>query len=100
MPPLNLEALRKSAVDLATRPLAGKKAEIVLEDSDTVASSKETLHRFIVRPADDPNGPHAAIVLDSAGKAVDVPALSLTEGREFFPVADFNLDLPAGLIAR
>jgi hypothetical protein len=96
----NIEALRKSALDSLTNQLAGKKAEIVLEDTDTVPSSKATVHRFVVRPADEPNGPHTTVVLDDAGKTVDLAKLSVAEGRTFFAAPELKVDLPAALLAR
>lgn len=98
MAKLDLEALRKSALTSLSKQLEGKKAQIVLEETDTVPSSKETLRRFIVRPADEPNGPHSTIVLDSAGKPVDLPKLSAAEGRAFFTVAVPAVDVPKGIL--
>lgn len=93
------DALRKSALDSATKKLDGKKVELVLEDTDTVPSSKATVHRFVVRPADEPNGPHATVVLDAAGKAVDLAKLSLAEGRDFFS-PDLAVEFPKALLGR
>src|SRR5436305_437957 len=80
----NIDALRNSALASLAKQFEGKKAEVVAEETDTVPSSKETLHRFYVRPADEPNGPHSTVVLDSAGKPVDLAKLSAAEGRAFF----------------
>ncbi len=96
----DLDALRKGALDSVSKQLAGKKVELVLEDTDTVPSSKETLRRFIVRPAGEPNGTHSTVVLDAAGKTVDLAKLSLAEGREFFAVPELKVDLPEALLAR
>jgi hypothetical protein len=94
----DLEALRKGALASLSKQFEGRKAEIVSEETDTVASSKETLRRFIVRPADQPNGPHSTIVLDSAGKTVDLAKLSAAEGRAFFPVDLPKIELPKGIL--
>jgi hypothetical protein len=94
----DLDALRKSALDSVSKQLAGKKAELVLEDTDTVPSSKATVHRFVVRPADEPNGPHTTVVLDAAGKTVDLAKLSLAEGRDFFAGPELKVDLPKALL--
>jgi hypothetical protein len=94
----DIEALRKSALASFSKQLAGKKAEIVSEETDTVPSSKETLRRFIVRPADEPNGPHSTIVLDLAGKPVDLAKLSAAEGRAFFAAAVPTVDLPKAIL--
>jgi hypothetical protein len=93
------DALRKSALDSAARQLDGKKVELVLEDRDTVPSTKATVHRFVVRPADEPNGPHATVVLDDAGKAVDLAKLSLAEGKDFFS-PDLAVEFPKALLGR
>ncbi|MEA2600005.1 MAG: hypothetical protein QOF89_997 [Acidobacteriota bacterium] len=96
----DLEALRKSAFASLSKQFGDKKAEIVSEETDTVPSSKETVHRFIVRPADEPNGPHSTVVLDSAGKPVDLAKLSAAEGRAFFPVAVPAVELPKEILAK
>ena len=96
----DLEALRKSALAALSKQFEGKKTEIVSEQTDTVASSKETLRKFIVRSADNPNGPHSTIVLDAAGKPVDLAKLSAAEGRAFFPVAVPTVELPEAMLAR
>src|SRR4051812_5970691 len=88
-----LDALRKTALDSLSKQLGGKKPEIVLEDTDTVSAS-ESIHRFIVRPADEPNGPHSTIVLDAGGKPVDLAALSRTAGRDFFAGPDLKVEFP------
>lgn len=93
----DIEALRKSALDAATKQLDGKKVELVLEDTDTVPSSKANLNRFLVRPAGEPNGPHTTVVLDDAGKAVDLAKLSLAEGKDFFS-PDLAVELPKALL--
>ncbi|HSS78808.1 MAG TPA: vWA domain-containing protein [Thermoanaerobaculia bacterium] len=94
------EALRKNALDSLSKQFEGRKAEIVVEDIDTIPSSKATVHRFVARAADEPNGPHATVVLDAGGKAVDLAKLSLAEGREFFAVPDFKVDLPKAVLAK
>src|SRR5947209_11151659 len=94
----NVDALRKSALASLDKQFEGKKAEIVAEETDIVPSSKETLHRFYVRPADEPNAAHATVVLDSAGKAVDLAKLSAAEGRDFFAAAVPTIDLPKALL--
>ncbi len=96
----NIEALRKSALDSVTNQSAGKKAEIVLEDTDTVPSSKATVHRFVVRPAGEPNGPHTTVVVDAGGKSVDLAKLSVAEGKTFFAAPELKVDVPAALVAR
>jgi hypothetical protein len=96
----NIEALRKNALKLLAKQLEGKKPEIVLEDTDTVPSSKSSVFRFVVRPADEPNGPHMTVVLDAEGKPVDLAKLSLAEGRAFFPAPDPKIKLPEALLAR
>lgn len=93
------EALRKNALDLLTKEL-GKNATIVLEDSDTVPSTQASIHRFIARPTEEPNGPHATVVVDAEGKPVDLTKLSLAEGKTFFPVADPRITLPDAVLAR
>ncbi len=96
----NLEALRKSALDSLGKQFAGKKTEIVAEETDQVPSSKATVHRFVVRGVDDPNGPHTTVVLDDAGKPVDLAKLSLAEGKAFFAPAELAVELPAATLAR
>jgi hypothetical protein len=98
--PLNIEALRKNALDSLAKQLAGRKLEIVAEDTDTVPSSKASVIRFIARPADEPNGTHLSVILDSEGKSVDLAKLSLAEGRTFFPVAIPEVVLPDPVRAR
>jgi hypothetical protein len=96
----DIEALRKKALESLSKHLEGRKAEIVAEETDTVPSSKETVHRFTVRPADNPNGPHSTIVLDAGGKPVDLSKLSLAEGRAFFAVPEPKVELPKGIVDR
>jgi len=96
----NIEALRKSALEAIGKQLGGKKAEMVTEETDTVPSSKQTLYRFLARPADEPNGTHTAVVLDAGGKTVDLAKLSASEGRELFPAADFSVELPKGTLSK
>jgi len=96
----NIEALRKNVLDSLSKQLEGRKAEIVVEDTDTVPSSKTTVHRFVVRPVDEPNGPHTTVVLDAGGKAVDLAKLSAAEGRAFFAAPDFKVDLPKAVLAK
>jgi len=94
------EAPRKAALEALTKQLDSKKVEIVSEETDQVPSSKDAIFRFVARSADEPNGPHATLVLDAAGKPVDLPKLSLAEGRAFFPAADLKADLPKGIFAK
>jgi len=96
MPKPDVAALRRKALESVSKRLEGRKAEIVSEETDTVPSSKETVHKFIVRPTDEPNA-HHTIVLDAKGKPVDLPKLSLAERKAFFPVPEFKVDLPAGI---
>src|SRR6185503_9512043 len=91
--PAERERLRTKAVESLAKRLKSEKVEVVAEESDTVASSKETLVRFVGRPADDPNGPHFAVVLDSAGREVDLPKLERAEGRAFFPGPALDVDI-------
>ena len=79
-----IEALRKRVLESVGNQFEGKKAEIVSEETAQVPSSKASIHRFIVRGAEEPNGPHATVVLDAAGKPVDLAKLSLAEGRDLF----------------
>ncbi len=96
-----LGALRKSAIALLSKQLEGKKTEIVVEATDTVPSTKETLHKFIVRPADEPNGPHTTVVLDAAGKPVDLARLSLAEGgKVFFETPLPTIEIPGPILAK
>jgi hypothetical protein len=88
------ESLRKSALDALAKQLQGRKVEVVAEETDTVASSKETVVRFLGRPADEPNAPHVAVVLDSAGKTVELSKLQLAEGRAFFPPPALDFKVP------
>jgi len=98
--PLNIEALRKNALDSLVKGLEGRKLEIVSEDTDTVPSSKASVFRFVARPADEPNGAHVSVILDSEGKSVDLAKLSLAEGRTFFPVPIPEVVLPDPVRAR
>ncbi len=97
MAKVDIKALRAKALESLAKQLEGKKPEIVAEETDTVPSSKQTLHRFTVRPADQPNASHATIVLDAAGKHVDLTKLARVEGRAFFAVPPFKVDLPKGI---
>lgn len=94
------DALRKGALELLSKQLKGKRAEIVSEESDTVPSSKESIHRFTVRNADEPNAPASTVVLDARGKAVDLAAVSRAEGRAFFPAPDLAVTLPSPLLEK
>ena len=94
----DIEALRKKALGALSKQFGDKKAEIVLEETDTVPSSKETVHRFMIRPAGQPNAPHSTVVLDAAGKAVDLPKLALAEGRTFFAAPELKVELPKGIL--
>src|SRR5215472_12011986 len=96
----NIDALRKRALTSLAEHFEGKKAEIVAEETDTVPSSKETVFRFHVRPADEPNGPHLTVVLDSAGEPVDLAKLSAAEGKTFFAAVEPKIDLTKGLLAK
>jgi hypothetical protein len=96
----NLDALRKSALESISKQFAGKTTEIVAEATDLVPSSKQSVHRFIVRGAADPNGPHSTIILDDAGKPVDLAKLSLAEGKTFFAPPEVKVELPAATLAR
>ncbi|MBW8876048.1 MAG: VWA domain-containing protein [Acidobacteria bacterium] len=96
----NIDALRESALASLSKQWEGKKAEIVHETTDTVPSSKESIYRFVVRPAGEPNGPQSTVVLDAAGKPVDLAKLSAAEGRAFFPVAEHKVELSEALLAR
>src|SRR5215210_3535304 len=98
MAPVNKEALRKSVLALLSKQLEGKKAEIVAEETDTIPSSKELVHRFVVRPADEPNGPHLTIALDASGRSVDLPRLALAEGKVFFPAPEHKIELPEAIL--
>ena len=97
---VSLDALRKSALEQASKRLEGRKAEVVLEDSDTLPSSKESVFRFIVRPADEPNGPHSTIVLDAGGAPVDLAGVSRSEGKELFAPPTPEIELPKDLLAK
>ncbi len=90
----NKDALRKSALELLSRQLDGKPAQIVLEETDTVPSSKASIYRFVARRADDPNGPYRTVVLDEAGKPVELAKLALAEGKTFFVTAESTFELP------
>ena len=94
----NIDELRKSALASLAKQFEGKKAEIVAEETDTVPSSKETVFKFHVRPADEPNGPHSTIVLDSAGEPVDLAKLAAVEGRAFFAAAEPKIELTKGIL--
>ncbi|HEY8019610.1 MAG TPA: hypothetical protein VIH93_00825 [Thermoanaerobaculia bacterium] len=94
----DIEGLRKSALDLLGKQLGGK-AEIVSEDSDTLAS-KESVFRFVVRPGDQPNGPQTTLVLDAAGAPVDLAKLSAAEGRRFFATPELAVELPKALLGK
>ncbi len=94
------EALRKGASEILGKQLEGKKTEIVATETDVVPSSKETVYRFVARPADEPNGPHASVVLDAGGKPVDLAKLTAAEGRAFFVPSAEAVELPAALLAR
>lgn len=100
MAPVNKEALRKSVLALLSKQLEGKRAEIVSEETDIVPSSKKSVHRFVVRPAGEPNGPHSTIVLDAGGKPVDLPRLALAEGKVFFPAPEHKIELPEAILAK
>jgi hypothetical protein len=94
------EALRTGASEILGKQLEGKQMEIVAEETDTVPSTKETLYRFVARPAGEPNGPHAAVVLDAGGKPVDLAKVAAVEGRTFFVPAAEAVALPPALLAR
>lgn len=87
------EKLRKSAFESLAKRLKSDKVELVAEESDRVAASKETLVRFVGRPANEPNGAHVAVVLDTTGREVDLPKLELAEGRAFFPGPVLDVDI-------
>lgn len=99
MPKPDVEALRKKALTALSKRFEGKRAEIVAEETDTVPSSRETVHKFIVRPADEPNALHT-VVLDAKGEPVDLPKLSLAEGREFFAASELEVELPKKIFGR
>ena len=96
----NNEALRRTALKLLSKRLEGKNPEIVLEETDTVPSSKASIFKFVARPAEEPNGRHMSVVLDAEGEPVDLARLSLSEGKVFFPVPDLEVDVPKKLRAR
>ena len=95
-----IEALRKRVLESLGKQFEGKKAEIVSEETAQVPSSKTSIHRFIVRGAEEPNGPHATVVLDAAGKPVDLAKLSLAEGKDFFVPSAAAVELPKEMLAR
>lgn len=94
MKPGNRDTLRKYALESLTKQLEGKKVEIVSEETDTVPSSQQTVVRFVARPAEEPNGPHATLVLDAEGKPVDLPRLALAESKTFFSPGDLRIEVP------
>ena len=50
MAQVSTEAFRKNALELLSKQLEGKKAEIAPEDTDIVPSSKASIFRFVGRP--------------------------------------------------
>lgn len=95
-----IEALRKRVLESLGKQFEGKKAEIVSEEAAQVPSSRASIHRFIVRGAEEPNGPHATVVLDAAGKPVDLAKLSLAEGRDLFAPSAAAIELPKEMLAK
>ena len=95
-----LDELRKAALALTSKQIEAKKAEIVLEETDTVPSSKESIFRFFVRGAEEPNAPHATVVVDAAGKPVDLARLSASEGKVFFGRPEAAVEIPPDLLAK
>lgn len=90
----NKDLLRKSAIKALAHLFTGKRTEIALEESETVPSSKKSVHRFVVRAIEEPNGPHREVVLDDAGAVVELAGLSAAEGKAFFRPAAAAVALP------
>jgi hypothetical protein len=95
-----IEELRKAALELSAKQLEGKKAEIILEETDTVPSTKEPIYRFSVRRSEEPNAPHSTVVVDAAGKPVDLARLTSAEGKAFFTPAEAVVTIPPDLLAK
>jgi hypothetical protein len=93
MPQKDNETLRNRALQLLFQRFEGQQAAIVSEESDTIPSSNENVYRFTAGAVDDPNGPHASIVLSAAGAPLNLTELSRAERKTFF-----SPDLPTGTI--
>ncbi|HXU29492.1 MAG TPA: vWA domain-containing protein [Thermoanaerobaculia bacterium] len=94
------DKLRTYALEALARQFEGKKAEIVLEESETIPSAKKTIYRFVVGASDEANGPRHEVVLDEAGEVVDLASLAAAEGRDFFLPAAATVTLPATTVAK
>ena len=64
------------------------KDPIVLQAADdTLRTTDQAIHQFQVTSLSDANGPHYTVVLDEAGKELDLAAISQRDGVEYFAAA-------------